>query len=100
MPADAVTKSQDGYLGYRDGPAIAMDPADHAETSSYKNSTAAKQYRDRLATMIASGKYRDAMATEIRDVRRVARAAGNSTKYNEAMQEMLAYSRCRGMLKK
>ncbi|HEJ7999666.1 TPA: RHS repeat-associated core domain-containing protein [Serratia liquefaciens] len=100
MPADAVTKSQAGYLGYRDGPAIAMDPSDHAATSSYKNSAAAQQYRDQLATMVASGNYRDAMATEIFDVRRVARSVGDPTKYNEAMREMLAYAKCRGMLKK
>ncbi|HEU4772842.1 MAG TPA: hypothetical protein VFS68_11865 [Candidatus Udaeobacter sp.] len=100
MPADAVTKSEDSYLGYRDGPAIAMDPSDHAETSSYKNSAAARQYRDKLATMIGTGNYRDAMATEILDVRRVARAAGDPTRYNTAMQEMLAYAKCKGLLKK
>lgn len=100
MPADAVTKVQDDYLGYRDGPAIAMDPADHAATSSYKNSTVAQQYRDKLATMIASDNYWGAMVTEIQDVRRVARAVGNPTKYNEATREMLTYAKCRGMLKK
>ncbi len=100
MPADAVTKSQDGYVGYRDGPAIAMDPTDHAATSSYKNSAAAQQYRDKLSTMIASGNYRGAMATEILDVRRVACSAGDPTKYNEAMGEMLSYAKCKGMLKK
>ncbi|QND97510.1 putative deoxyribonuclease RhsC [Burkholderia cenocepacia] len=100
MPADAVTSSQDGYLGYRDGPAIAMDPNDHKGTSSYKNSTAARQYRDKLAGMIASGNYRGAMATEILDIRRVARTAGDPIRYNTAMQEMLAYAKCRGLLKK
>jgi RHS repeat-associated protein len=94
MPADAVTKNQSDYVGYRSGPAIQMTPEDHAETSSYKNSTAAQQYREKVSTM----SNRDAMATEIRDVRRVARAAGDPKKYNTAMQEMLSYSKCIGKI--
>ncbi|MDR2307806.1 MAG: hypothetical protein LBE53_11515 [Paucimonas sp.] len=100
MPADAVTKTQEGYLGYRNGPAIAMDPKDHAQTSSYKNSTEARQYRDKLSGMIEAGNYRSAMAVEILDVRRVARNAGDPKRYNTAMREMLAYAKCREMLNK
>lgn len=50
--------------------------------------------------MIAPGDYLGAMATEIPDARRVAHAAGDSTRYNTAMQEILAYAKCRGLLKK
>jgi len=40
------------------------------------------------------------MATEILDPRRVVRSVGDPIKYNEAMQEVLAYAKCRGTLKK
>jgi hypothetical protein len=40
------------------------------------------------------------MAIEIRDVRRVAAQTGDRRKYNEAIQEMLAYSKCIGVLQK
>jgi hypothetical protein len=49
--------------------------------------------------MIREGRYRDAMAREIRDVRRAAREVSNDqTKYNEAIQEMLDYARRSGQL--
>lgn len=89
MPGDGVKKYQPGHLGYQQGPAISMDVNDHKNTTSYGRKPGADDYREKLTTFIESGNYRGAMATEIQDVRRVARNAGDPTRYNEAMREML-----------
>ena len=68
-----------------------MDKADHELTSSYGSSNAAKAYRSKIAGM----SLRDAMAREIRDVRRI-----GGTKYNQATREMLDYAKQRGYLNK
>ncbi|MFN9371898.1 MAG: polymorphic toxin-type HINT domain-containing protein [Planctomycetaceae bacterium] len=83
-----------------DGPAIQMDPSDHHATSSNgRHGTAAARYRAKTAEMIANGRYRDAMAREIRDVRRAASVvSGDVTKYNQAIREMLEYARRSGQL--
>jgi len=77
-----------------------MDRPDHMQTSSYGRSGAAQQYRDKTGALLNNGEWRKAMAIEIRDVRRVAAQTGDQRKYNAAMQEMLAYSKCIGLLKK
>jgi hypothetical protein len=83
-----------------DGPAIQMDPADHALTSSNgRNGRAGAMYRAQTANMLNQGRYRDAMAREIWDVRQAAaQGSGDSTKYNEAIGEMLDYTRSSGQL--
>ncbi len=68
-----------------------MDKADHALTSSYGSSNAAKAYRSENAGMSP----RDAMAHEIRDVRKI-----GGTKYNQATREMLDYAKQSGYLNK
>jgi hypothetical protein len=88
IPADSVSP-----LSRARGPAIQMESADHAMTSSYGNSAAARAFRDNIQQLIGQGKWREAAATEIRDVRRVAGA-----KYNEAVQEMLEYMRSIGLI--
>jgi hypothetical protein len=40
------------------------------------------------------------MAIEIQDVRRIAAQTGDRRKYNEAIREMLAYSKCIGLLQR
>jgi hypothetical protein len=82
------------------GPAIQMDVGDHRWTSSNgKRGQASQIYRDQTAAMIAQGRYRDAMAREIWDVRRAARiGSGDRTKYNKAIQEMLDYAKRSGQL--
>ncbi|HWU52612.1 MAG TPA: hypothetical protein VN153_07320 [Tahibacter sp.] len=51
--------------------------------------------------MIDNGQMRDAMATEVRDVRRAAQlVSSNIRKYNQAMQEMLDYAKGKGWLNK
>ena len=86
MPADSVSP-----ISRHKGPAIQMDKADHELTSSYRSSNVAKAYRSEIAGMSP----RDAMAREIRDVRRI-----SGTKYNQATREMLDYAKQRGYLNK
>ena len=83
-----------------DGPAIQMDPPDHHATSSNgRNGAEAARYRAESAELIREGRYREAMAREIRDARRAAEEASKDpTKYNEAIQEMLEYARRVGQL--
>lgn len=97
MPAKAVSG-----LGVDPGPAIKMDPADHAETSSNgQQGNYGRLYRDKIKGMVDAGRMRDAMATEVRDVRRAAQlVSSNMRKYNAAMQEMLGYAKGKGWLNK
>jgi hypothetical protein len=84
-------------LPVNDGPAIQMDPTDHRITASNGNQgLKGMKYRDKLDTLIAQGKWREAMALEISDVRKIARKSGDARKYNEAMLEMLEYFKCLG----
>lgn len=77
------------------GPAIQMKPSDHTLTSSHGHQGAdGAAYRAELSKLIAEGKWRDAMAKEVRDIRNVAREQGDSRKYNEAIAEMLEYFKC------
>lgn len=89
MPADDVSP-----LSRNDGPAIQMDPGDHKATSSNGSSRDAVQYRQLLEQLLKEGKWRDAMAMEIKDIRQIAKEIGDPKKYNEAMQEMLEYFKC------
>ncbi len=93
-------RNADPNVSPEDGPAIKMDPADHHATSSNgRNGLAGKKYRAETAQMIQDGKYRDAMAREIRDVRRAAQqVSGDATKYNKPIQQMLDYARSSGQL--
>jgi hypothetical protein len=95
MPADSVTN-----ISYDKGPAIQMDPSDHAETSSHgRNGTTSKKYRHKLKALIDAGEMRKALMIDIRDVRRAARKGSDDpTKYNRALQEMLDYSKREGYL--
>lgn len=97
MPAKAISG-----LGTDPGPAIKMDPADHHETSSNgQQGQYGKQYRAQIKATIDDGRMRDAMATEVRDVRRAAQLVSNNVKkYNQAMQQMLDYAKGKGWLDK
>lgn len=81
-------------LSHDDGPAIQMDPKDHGRTSSNGQMPGSVDYREAIAEMLEAGDWRKAMASEVADVRRVAREAGSPKKYNEAMLEMLEYFKC------
>jgi RHS repeat-associated protein len=89
MPADSING-----IPTNDGPAIKMDPADHAETSSWGSGRDAEIYREGIQKKINGGDMRGAMADEIRDVRRAAQeVSGDRTKYNSGMREMMNYAR-------
>ena len=72
-----------------------MEPPDHYATSSNgRNGPDSADYRQETARMIKEGRYRDAMAREIRDVRHAAGSVSNDLrKYNKAIREMLNYAR-------
>lgn len=93
-------RNADPRVTANEGPAIKMDPTDHAGTSSNgQNGRAGAIYRAETEDMISQGRYRDAMAREVLDVRRAAaKRSGNITKYNEAVKEMLDYARSSGQL--
>jgi RHS repeat-associated protein len=93
MPARSISP-----LDAEKGPAIKMEREEHRLTSSYGSGPGAVEYRAKIKEMIDKGEWRQALATEIRDVRRVAGA-----KYNQAIKEMLEYARTlkeTGLLKK
>jgi hypothetical protein len=76
------------------GPAIQMDRADHLLTSSHGSRSGSAAYRSHIEDLLNQGKVREAMAIEIRDVRRAAfEGSGDMRKYNNAMREMLEYAR-------
>jgi hypothetical protein len=81
-------------LPRKDGPAIQMDPADHRETLSNGSGIENKQFRKMVEGLLNKREWRKALALEIRDVRKIAREAGDPRKYNEAMKEMLEYFKC------
>jgi len=89
MPAKAVSP-----LAERDGPAIQMDPSDHKLTSSHGNRPGHRKYQQAIKGLIDSANWRDAMAQEIRDIRRIQHLIKKPRKYNEAMLEMLEYFKC------
>ena len=67
--------------------------SDHRGTSSWGPSKEAKKYRENLQSMISEGKVRDAIATDIWDVKNV-----TGQKYNAALQEMLKYGKKEGII--
>lgn len=90
MPADDISPLKTG-----DGPAIQMDPNDHAMTSSNGNKGAkGTRYRLQIEQLLRDRKWREAVAKEILDIRRVAKDVDNPRKYNQAMLEMLSYFKC------
>ena len=96
MPAKSVSGIDQAQSR---GPAIKMDPKDHARTSSNGQMKGSEEYRDQIGQMIENDNMRGAMAKEIKDVRRAAQeVSGNRTKYNEAMQEMMQYAKQEGIV--
>ena len=83
MPARSISP-----IDAEKGPAIKMERDEHRLTSSYGSGPGAVEHRAKIKEMIDKGEWRQALATEIRDVRRVA-----GTKYNQAIKEMLKYAR-------
>lgn len=84
MPAKASSPLSEG-----EGPAIQMDPADHANTLSHGRSDEAKEHRDIQRQLIAGGQFMKAQAIDIADIR-----SQYGAKYDEAIKQMLAYTGC------
>lgn len=89
MPADQVSP-----LSKNSGPAIQMLPGDHAKTGSNGQMPGSAIYRYEIGQLLAEGKWRDALAKEIRNVRKIANAIQDPKKYNESISEMLKYFHC------
>lgn len=83
-------------LPKRDGPAVQMETPDHYNTSSHpRQGRAAQRYRQEIRELMDSGRTgaRNALAREVRDVRRVARESGNARKYNSGLIKMIRYAK-------
>jgi len=80
MPAKSVNG-----LSEDEGPAIQMDPADHAKTASHANQgTLGVDFRARQQKLIKSGRFGEALQMEIDDIRK--QFGG---KYDQAIREMI-----------
>ncbi|MCG7928915.1 MAG: hypothetical protein N0E44_02550 [Candidatus Thiodiazotropha lotti] len=88
-------------LDPKDGPAVKVKPKTHSETSSSGNTPDAIEYREEISDLLDQGKWRDAMAKEIKDLRRASKKVeGDATNYNEGIQQMLDYAKDKGLLDK
>jgi Domain of unknown function (DUF4157) len=82
MPADSANPD----LSQGKGPSIRMDIPDHYATNSWGSSKAAVAWRAKQAGLIAQGKFLDALAMDIADVR-----GRFGAKYEKGIQQMLDY---------
>lgn len=88
-------------LNPKDGPAVKVKPKTHQETSSHGNTPDAIEYREDISELLDQGKWRDAMATEVKDLRRASKVVeGNATNYNEGIKQKLKYAKENGLLNK
>jgi hypothetical protein len=86
IPANSISPIARG-----EGPAIAMEQADHQATASWGNSKEAQAYRQQQADLIAQGKFSEAQQMDINDIQQ---KFGN--KYDDAIQQMLDYTKGKG----
>jgi Domain of unknown function (DUF4150) len=80
-PANSISPLSTGK-----GPSVWMSIADHRKTASWGRSAAAKRYRAQQKSLIKNGKQREALAKDIKDIRK---KFGN--KYDNCIKMMLAY---------
>jgi len=88
MPANSVSPVTRGQ-----GPAIAMDTADHYKTASRGSGRDAKAHRAAQADFIANNQYGKAMAMDIADIKR---QFGN--KYDDAMKKAIDHAKASGLI--
>jgi len=81
MPAKKSSTLSEG-----DGPAIWMDKSDHRRTASCGRSKKAQAYRVKQEKLIKSGKFREAVEMDVKDIRS---KFGN--KYDKGIGEMWKY---------
>ncbi|WP_117190266.1 hypothetical protein [Rhizobium terrae] len=75
------------------GPAIQMDANDHYATSSYGSKVHGAPYAVQRG-MLARGQTMQAILMDAQEVRAIAARSGDPTKYDAAIQQMLAYANC------
>jgi len=71
-----------------DGPAIAMDRADHALTASFDSSKEAKEYQKAQKELIAQGKFFEAFQMDVDDIHEKF-----GDKYDKAIAQALEYAK-------
>ncbi|WP_210318854.1 hypothetical protein, partial [Rhizobium paranaense] len=75
------------------GPAIQMEKSDHALTASYGGNVNGESYAPQTA-LLAEGQTMQAIYLDVLDVKAVAKAIGDPSKYDEAIAQMMVYARC------
>ncbi|WP_448098363.1 hemagglutinin repeat-containing protein [Luteibacter yeojuensis] len=75
-------------ISSQDGPAIKMDPKDHAKTASHGNGAEAMAYREKQQQLLSEGKLEEAMQMDIDDIH-----AKFGNKYDANIQQMLDYAK-------
>jgi len=80
-PANSISPLSTGK-----GPSVWMSKRDHKKTASWGRSRSAKKYRAKQKALIKKGKMRQAIAMDIRDIRKKF-----GKKYDACIKQMLAY---------
>lgn len=75
------------------GPAIQMEDTDHYATSSYGSKVHGPPYQAQRG-MLARGQTMQALMMDALEVKAIAAASGDPTKYDAAIAQMLAYANC------
>ncbi|WFS04196.1 hypothetical protein [Rhizobium tumorigenes] len=75
------------------GPAIQMEPTDHAQTASYKGRVNGPTYAAQRALLSREKTYA-AFLLDAADAKRVAAASGDPAKYDGAIAQATAYATC------
>lgn len=84
-----------GLISKGEMPATRIDKPDHINTASHgSQGLDGIEYRAQMAELIKSGRYRDAVAADIKNLRNVAEASGDRKKYDRGIKEMLLYYKC------
>ena len=82
MPANSVSP-----LSREKGPAIRMEPEEHAKTASFGSSKEAKAYRAKQGELIKKGNFKEAQEMDVKDVQS---KFGN--KYDAAIKQAQDYT--------
>ncbi|MBB3953035.1 hypothetical protein [Aureimonas jatrophae] len=75
------------------GPAVQMRPEDHAQTASFRGRANGGTYAPQRA-LLARGQVYAAFLLDVADVKRIAAAQGDPTRYNAGLAQASAYATC------
>ncbi len=75
------------------GPSVQLAASDHRNTSSYGRRVHGPRYAPQRQAL-ASGRTMEAIFYDVADIRNVAREAGDPTRYDAAISQMLGYAEC------